>query len=233
MIRLRPSIRRRLSDQRGFTLIEMLVVMLLLGVVVAAMLTFYLGIARSFADTSNRIVNQDDARTAMNQLTRYIRMACSSDSNLTSFSDAVAVASPQELVFYADLDGDGQADKVRFYLSGQTMRMATVAPDLSTSPPTYPAYTLDGVVVMDGITNGTTPIFTYYQMNPAYLTNPIASNDTLVVLSNPTTDSDRRKILAVGLTLYVNEAPELSKGSVKLESLAQIRQRYNGGLSGS
>jgi hypothetical protein len=111
--------------------------------------------------------------------------------------------------------------------------MATVAPDLSTSPPTYPAYTLDGVVVMDGITNGTTPIFTYYQMNPAYLTNPIASNDTLVVLSNPTTDSDRRKILAVGLTLYVNEAPELSKGSVKLESLAQIRQRYNGGLSGS
>jgi hypothetical protein len=160
-------------------------------------------------------------------------MACSSDSNLTSFSDAVAVASPQELVFYADLDGDGQADKVRFYLSGQTMRMATVAPDLSTSPPTYPAYTLDGVVVMDGITNGTTPIFTYYQMNPAYLTNPIASNDTLVVLSNPTTDSDRRKILAVGLTLYVNEAPELSKGSVKLESLAQIRQRYNGGLSGS
>jgi len=111
--------------------------------------------------------------------------------------------------------------------------MATVAPNMTTNPPSYPAYTIDGVVVMNGIQNGATAIFTYYQMNPNYLINPVPANDSLVVMTNPTSASDLSKILAVGLTVFVNEAPKLSKGNVRLDTLAQIRQRYNGGLSGS
>ena len=49
--------------------------------------------------------------TAINEISRYVRMAESSASNLTSNSDAVAVAQPQELVFYADIDGNGLAEK--------------------------------------------------------------------------------------------------------------------------
>ena len=233
MIKLRSLVRDRLRGSHGFTLIELLVVMLIVGIVAGGMLSLYYGVMRSFADTGNRIVNQDDARTAVNQISRYLRMASSSASNLTSVSDAIALASPQELVFYADINGNGKSDKVRYYLSGTSMKMATVAPNTSTSPATYPGYTTDGVVVMNGIQNGATPIFTYYQMNPNYLTNPIPSNDSLVVMTNPTSASDLAKILAVGVTVYVNEAPKLSKGNVKFESLAQIRQRYNGGLGGS
>jgi prepilin-type N-terminal cleavage/methylation domain-containing protein len=233
MVKLISAVRDRLRGSRGFTLIELLVVMITAGIIAAAMLGLYYGVMRSFADTGNRIINQDDARTAANQITRYIRMAGSSASNQTSVSDAVALALPQELVFFTDIDGNGRAEKVRYYLVGQTMKMATVAPTMSDNPPSYPAYTTDGVVVMNGIRNGAATIFTYYQMNPAYLTNPIPSNDNLVVMTNPTSASDRAKILAVGITLYVNEAPKLSKGNVELYSLAQIRQRYNGGLSGS
>jgi prepilin-type N-terminal cleavage/methylation domain-containing protein len=233
MLKLISIFRDRLRGSRGFTLIELLVVMLTAGIIAGAMLGLYAGVMRSFADTGNRIVNQDDARTAVNQMSRYIRMASVSASNLTSVSDAIALASPQELVFYADINGQGQPEKVRYYLVGKTMKMASVAPDASTSPPSYPAYTTDGVVVMNGIQNGATAIFTYYQMNPNYLTNPIPSNDNLVVMANPTDPSALAKILAVGVTLYVNEAPKVSKGNVRLDSLAQIRQRYNGGLSGS
>jgi prepilin-type N-terminal cleavage/methylation domain-containing protein len=233
MMKLTTVVRGRLRGSRGFTLIELLVVMLVAGIIAAGMLSLYLGVTRSFADTGNRIVNQDDARTAVNQMTRYLRAASSSAANLTSVSDAIALASPQEVVFYADINGNGYPDKVRYYLTGNTLKMATVAPNTSTSPPTYPAYTTDGIVVMNGIQNGATAIFTYYQMNPNYATNPVPSNDNLVVMTNPTSASDLAKILAVGVTLYVNEAPKLSKGNVKLESLAQIRQRYNGGLGGS
>jgi prepilin-type N-terminal cleavage/methylation domain-containing protein len=233
MIRLRSALRNRLRGSQGFTLIELLVVMLIAGILAGAMLGLYYGVVRSFADTGNRMVNQDDARTAINQMGRYIRMATSSASNQTSISDAIAVASPQELVFFADINGNGQPDKVRYYLSGLTMKMATVAPNMTTNPPSYPTYTTDGVVVMNGIQNGATAIFTYYQINPAYTSTTDAAHDNLTVITNPTTAADRLKIVAVGLTVYVNEAPKLSKGNVKLDGLVQIRQRYNGGLGGS
>jgi len=235
MIKLGSIVRDRLRGARGFTMIELLVVMLLAGIIAGAMLGMYYGVVRSFADTGNRILNQDDARTAMNQMARYIRMASSSAANQTSVSDAINLASPQELVFYADINGNGQPDKVRYYLSGNTMMMASVAPIMTTNPPSYPtAYGSNAVVVMNGIRNGATAIFTYWQMNPLYdPNNPNPQYDNLVVMTNPTSASDLSKILAVGLTVYVNEVPKLSKGNVRLDSLAQIRQRYNGGLGGS
>jgi prepilin-type N-terminal cleavage/methylation domain-containing protein len=233
MNKLISIVTNRLRGSHGFTLVELLVTMLVAGILAGGMLGLYYGTIRSVADTQNRIIGQDDARTAINQLARYVRMASSSASNQTSVTDAIALAGPQELVFFADIDGDGYSDKVRYYLSGTTMKMATVAPDLTTSPPSYPAYTTDGVVVMDGIRNGATPMFTYYQTNPAYTSTTDAAHDNLTVMTNPTSAADLAKIVAVGFTLYVNEAPKLSRGNVKLDSLVQIRQRYNGGLGGS
>jgi prepilin-type N-terminal cleavage/methylation domain-containing protein len=232
MIKLRFIIGRRLCSSQGFTLIELLVVMIAAGILATAMLGLYLGVVRSAADTGNRIINQDDARTAVNQIGRYIRMATSSAFNQTSISDAIALAQPQELVFYADIDGDSIPDKVRYYVSGLSLKMATVAPDMTTNPPSYPAYTTDGVVMLNGMRNGAAAIFTYYETNPAYTSTTDAAHDNLTVMTNPTSESDLRKIVAVGITLYVNEAPQLSKGSVKLDSLIQLRQRYNGGLGG-
>jgi len=228
-------IRKRLRSARGFTLIELLVVCLVAGILGGAMLTLYEGLVRSWADTGHRIIDQDDARTAINEISRYIRMAESSASNLTSTSDAVALAQPQELVFYADIDGIGAPEKVRYYLSGKTLRMATLSANTSTSPPTYPtSYTSDGVVIMDGVQNETTPLFTYYKMNPAYASNPVAANDTLVLMTNPTSAADLTSIVAVGIRIFVNDTPVgVSKGNVSLDTTIQIRQRYNGGLSGN
>ena len=227
------SITSRLRSRAGYSLVELVVATLAIGILTAGMLALYMGVQRSSADTANRIVNQDDARTAMNLAERYIRMAQSSDSNLTSSTDAVVYAAPQEIVFYADVDGDYHAEKIRYYLSGQSLMMATTEPDLGTSPATYPAEpTTNSIVIMDGITNGGSALFTYYQLDPDYFTNPVPGNDQLVILSNPATAEDLAKVAAVGLTVYVNENPHLSKNDVKLVSLVQIRQRYNGGLNG-
>lgn len=228
-----PTVRHRLRSACGFTLIELLVVCLTAGLLGAAILGIYESLIRNWADTNHRIVNQDDARIAINEISRYLRMAESSSSNLTSFSDAIDTAADDELVFYADLNGDGLSDKVRYYLDGTTLRMATLAPDTSTSPPTYPeAYSSDGVVIMKGIQN--TDLFTYYKMNPAYATNPIPANDTLVLIDHPpTTAEELRSIIAVDIGLSVNETPGLPVANVELDTRVQIRQRYNGGLSGS
>ncbi len=220
-----------LRSPRGFTLIELLVVCLTAGILGMAILGVYESVMRSWADTSHRIVNQDDARYAINEIARYLRMAESSASNLSSQSDAIATATASELVFYADINGDGLAEKCRYYLDGTTLRLATLPPDTSDSPPTYPTeYVTDGVVIMQGIQDPN--LFTYYRLNPAYALNPIPENDTLEQVVNPASAADLRSIVAVDIRLRVNETPGLPKANVALDTRVQIRQRYNGGLSG-
>ncbi|MCZ7663911.1 MAG: prepilin-type N-terminal cleavage/methylation domain-containing protein [Thermoleophilia bacterium] len=97
----------------GFTLIELLVTMMVAAIMAAAILGIYSSALHTFAAQQVRIQNQDDARLAINQMSRYLRMAASSASNQTTRSDAIAYAQAQDVVFYADLDGDGDTDKAR------------------------------------------------------------------------------------------------------------------------
>lgn len=217
---------RRTRAQAGFTLIELLVVILIAGVVAGAVCGLYLGILRTTFDQTTRIQNQDDARLAMYSMTRVIRAACSSDANQTSLSDALALTSPQELVFYTDLDGDDEAERVRYYLSGTSLRMQTAEPNTSANPPTYPStYDTDGIVIMEGVRNGAKPVFTYFGCDE--------HATALYAISSPNTEALRRAVVAITVSLDVNEHPQLTKGVVELATRVLIRQRYDGGLSGS
>ncbi len=216
---------RLLREQGGFTLVELLVTMLIAGVVAAAILGLYLGVLRTTFDQTTRIQNQDTARTAIYQMTRFIRGACSSDSNLTSLSDSLLLAGTQEFIFFVDIDQDDSAEKVRYYLSDNTLRMQTAEPDTSTHPPTYPdEYSLDSIVVLSGVQNGETAIFTYYGYDE--------TNASLYPITTPNTDALRRAVVAINIQLVVNEKPELARGAVDVSTRVLIRQRYDGGLSG-
>ena len=222
------ALSRRFRPSRGFTLIELLVTIMLVGLVAAGILTVYGSSVRTFADQDNRIKSQDSGRAAMDTISRYIREAESSASNLTSVSDAIAYAQPQELVMYSNIDTDSTAEKVRFYVSGTSVIMQTAQPIMTTNPPSYPStYASNGTLVITGLANGATPIFTYYAYS--------GSTDALVQLTNPTTTTDLASIVVVDIELQVNEKTGLSKGSVNgsvvsLHTRVQIRQRYPYGL---
>ena len=205
----------------GFTLIELLVTMMVAAIMAAAILGIYSSALHTFAAQQVRIQNQDDARLAINQMSRYLRMAASSEANLTTRSDAIAYAQAQDIVFYADLDGDGDTDKARYYLSGLALRMQTAAPDMSQAPPVYPAYQTDAVII-EGVRNGAAPLFRYSTYDEGA--------GSLVPLASTSTFDDREKILAVDISLVVNEIPELTASSIELDTRVQIRQRYDGGL---
>ena len=104
-------------------------------------LSLFDSVTRVFASENNRMLSQDGARLAMQQMSRYIRSSSSSASSTDTRSDAIAVANPQELIIYIDVNGDGNAEKVRFYLSGTELRMQTCAAEHGRVPPTYPTYT--------------------------------------------------------------------------------------------
>ena len=216
--------RLRLSRESGFTLVELLVAMVVASVIVAAVVTTLLTLTDSFDTQQINMVNQDDARTAIDQICRYIRAATSSADNTTTQSNSIATAQPSNIEFYVDVHGDGVAEKVRYYLNGTNLCMQTAQPNLVTSPTphyVYPAYQTNFTVVQAGVANGSAPLFTYYENNSGTLHQFV-----------PASTADLQNVVAVTVSLSVNEGPAVTKGNVNLSTLVQIRQRFYGGIDG-
>jgi prepilin-type N-terminal cleavage/methylation domain-containing protein len=223
-LRLAVHMRSRLESRGGFTLVELLVVILISSVLLAVGLLFLRGTSTVFNSQQVRILNQDDARTAINQLTRYLRMATNSASNNTSLSNALATTLGTDIEFYCDADGDGIAEKLRYYLEGSVLRTQSEDPVwvVGTNPYwQYGAYDTDGVVIENRVRNASgEPMFVYYRQGATGLEE-----------FAPVTDAGRREVVTVGILVRVGERPDLAARDVFLSTEVQIRQRYNGGLN--
>ncbi len=223
--------RLRLRKQEGFTLSEWVVVGLLGGILSAAVIAVLFSLTGVFHSQGTRMLNQDSARTAINQVGRYIRMATSSADNLTTQSNSIATALPHDLEFYVDLDGDGLAEKARYYVEGDTLKMQTADPQWVTSPApgwTYGDYETDGIIIQAGVRNGADPVFRYYKLRTGSTTTSVGSSP--LVEFEPTTAADRQLIVSIGISLVVNERTDLAKGDVHLATAVEIRQRDVRGL---
>jgi prepilin-type N-terminal cleavage/methylation domain-containing protein len=222
-------LRNRLPrGQQGFSLIELMVAAAAGTVLLAAVMAVYVSSLYAFANERQRMVNNDVTRVAIDQLSRYIR-AISYPASTQRIADAIEVSLPNDFVFYTDLEGNGSSDKVEYYITNtgnpgrESLKMKTAAPVMSTTPPSYGAYSTDGLVVLTAIRNSTGPIFTYYRFN---------TTSNQLEAFTPTTAIDRSTIVAVGIRVVVNEVPKIARGDVELQTAVQIRQRYNGGLTG-
>jgi prepilin-type N-terminal cleavage/methylation domain-containing protein len=216
-------VRRRLSKQQGFTIVELLLVILIGSLVSVAVLMVLHGTSTVFNSQEVRILNQDDARLAINQMSRFIRMATSSADNLTTVSNAIETAYPFDIEFYCDVDGDGVADKIRYYLTGNELRSQTKAPVWVETPTPgwqYGTYDTDGVVIENRVRNETEVMFTYYRYDGAGGLEPFS----------PVSEADKEDVVTVRITIKVGERPDLAPKDVVLSTDVQIRQRYEGGL---
>ena len=82
--------RGRLSDESGFTLTEMLVVLVILGVVLAALTQLFVSASRTEVDQTRRFQAQQEARLALDALRREIHCA-----NAVTPTTAAASGSPR------------------------------------------------------------------------------------------------------------------------------------------
>jgi prepilin-type N-terminal cleavage/methylation domain-containing protein len=69
--------RRRLADDQGLTLVELLVVTVLFGVIIAAITTLFVQATNAETDLNNRFQSQLSARLALDRLRREVHCASS------------------------------------------------------------------------------------------------------------------------------------------------------------
>lgn len=87
-------VRRRLAGQSGYSLIELLQVMAILGVVLGALMTLFVTAMNSEAEMNRRFQAQQDARLAVDRMRREIH--CASAVTPTGPSASVTVTLPSQ-----------------------------------------------------------------------------------------------------------------------------------------
>lgn len=95
--------RRILTDQRGFTLAELLVVTAVLGIVLAGVMMIQQSGQQAYVMGSNRVETQQNARVALEDMTRELRSATA----------VTALGGPTDITFT-----DQNANSIRFSVSG-------------------------------------------------------------------------------------------------------------------
>ena len=73
------------KNQKGFSLIEMMVVVVILGLIVLGLVTFFTGGAKSWVAGQSQLEAQRNARQAMDIMVRQIREASDIKENSTSY----------------------------------------------------------------------------------------------------------------------------------------------------
>jgi prepilin-type N-terminal cleavage/methylation domain-containing protein len=187
--------RGRLAREAGFTLIEMLVTMFIIGIVFSAFgLVMSTTVTHSTLITNEGVV-QTQVRTTLNQMTEDLREATVSSVGATSpFVTAAGAMSPTSITFYAPDGSYDPANPAAYHLreisyqvtaGGNLQRTSVVSSNTSGPPWTLPA--LGGYVTQfGGIANSTT-VFTYYDgSQPAQLTTTPTAVRTVVVTVNVT-----------------------------------------------
>jgi len=91
---LLPVIHRSSKSAAGFTLVELLVGTTLAGAVMAAVLSSYIFLGRSFARLANQQILETEARRTLTYFARDVQMASGIDTTVTVSSSRVSLIVP-------------------------------------------------------------------------------------------------------------------------------------------
>ncbi len=176
-------------NQKGYTLAEIVVVVGIFGLIVIALSNFQRGVIMNNRYAQDSLSSAQDARNILRVMVRELRTA--SPANDGSY--AIATAATNTIAFFADTDGDGLKEKVRYFIATTTLKKGSIKP--SGSPLTYNSANETFSFLAYNVKNATSsPLFEYYDSNYAGTSSPLVQPVTVtsvhLVKINLMIDSD-------------------------------------------
>ena len=190
----------------GFTLVELLISVSILALLTVTISTFQKDIFSLGFSLQGSLNAQIDARHVVKLMVTEIREA--TQSALGAYP--IAIASSTSITFYSDIDNNGTKDKIRYFVSGSTVKQGVVAP--SGSPLTYnDANEKLTTVINSFVSSSTQPLFQYC---------PETYSGTGSPLSDPI---DISTVRLVKITVIIDKDPNKSPAPIIVTSQVSIR----------
>lgn len=189
---------------KGFTLIELLVTIAITSIFSLGIIGLQRIMTNTQLSTFGSYIDVEQANNGVSTMVREIRNIRAADNAAYPLERA----QDQEMIFYSDVDYDGDTDRVRYSLNGTSFIKGVINP--VGFPAAYPPANEKVKVITDAVRNGTDPIFYYYNGDwpQDTINNPLPS---------PTRLSDT-KLMKVRLEISTDDnSPYI------LESYVQIR----------
>lgn len=187
----------------GFTLVETIIAIAIFTLLMSAISVLFVSLYRSQKVDIGLMERSRIAGRAIETMSGEIRKANRGENG----NFHLAVTGAQNLVFYSDIDGDDETEKISYNLEGDDIIKAVVEPGTN--------YLYQGTekktVVCSGVQNGTEPIFLYY--DESYMGNEPA-------LAFPV---DNVSVKLIGINLYVNVANSGIATPFHIETKVQVR----------
>jgi len=94
-----------IKNQKGFSLVEMLLVILLIFIIVALVSSLFITSGRTNRDVINIVRSEIDARLVLYRISKDIRE-----------TNDIITANNNEVIFKSNVDGDEYYERIRYYL---------------------------------------------------------------------------------------------------------------------
>ena len=180
----------------GFSLVEIVVVLGILSIFTVLIADFQAKVFQLNRVFQGGIYEQTDADNIIKSMAAELRSMSPSSAGAYPIDQA----STSTLSFYNDIDDDGSKEKLRYFLSGTSLKRGVIKP--TGNPPVYNSLSEVSTTLISSVRNGTsTPIFTYFDTNydggaTSSLSLPINVSKVRLVNINVLIDADPNKPLA-------------------------------------
>jgi len=193
--------------KRAFTLVEMMFaisIALVLGFLIS---NFAKNIINFNASSQASMTAQLEGRSILNTMVTELRSTAPSAQG----SYAIESASTSSIVFFYDVNGDNATDRIRYFIDTPSRTLKRGLTLASGAPPGYTGSTETFTTLISDISNGSTPMFDYYDKNFTGTSSP---------LTMPVSISDIR---LVKVTAKIEHDPNRSPSVLTVSSLATLR----------
>lgn len=178
--------------KKGFTLVEIIVTVAILTIIMIAVGTFQYNVLSYNRSSAVSITNADEAQSIIKVMAKELRSMSPSSNG----AYPIVAAATSTVTFYADVDGDGTKEQIRYYIASTTVYRGLIKP--TGSPLAYTGSETRKILAT-GIRNATSsPVFEYfdgtYAGTSTPMTYPLTITSIRLIRTNLTIDTDVNKV---------------------------------------